>query len=393
MKAIIPVALQVVVDDIGWFKGKNGLMESRPSRTHMPRNHTFEDYTVLNEIGKKLDMHILCGLVLGEWDKDNILRGMKHATWDEENWDMASKIDYPLAKKCFDEIEKSEFIDIAFHGLMHGYWVNGENYGNPREFYSYDIPLDTKERRVDYPVKPVSAEYVDSHLEAWFKIYNSWGFTKKVESIISPASLYKDKEISVEYAKKAQKYGIKYWKNLWAEHTQLMEFFDKIVFLNMDDDFTSYADHNVDPDKLPDIPTFDGTIRPFAYAVMGCHWENFLRDDPEDNLEFVDRWVNFFKRQARYFGTMLSKDMAFACHQAQYHVHTKMTFENDVLTLDVTDVLNQDTISKSNEFYISIKNDLVPQKISGGTIEVFEVQEDFKTYKITVEKEIITINF
>ncbi len=130
----IPVALQVVVDDIGWFKGKNGLMESRPARTHMPRNHVAEDYAVLNEIGKKLDMHILCGLVLGEWDKDNILRGMEHATWDEENWDMASKIDYPLAEKCFKQIEESEFIDIAFHGLMHGYWVNGENYGNPREF-------------------------------------------------------------------------------------------------------------------------------------------------------------------------------------------------------------------------------------------------------------------
>lgn len=383
----IPVALQIVVDDIGWFKGKNGLMESRPARTHMNRNHVAEDYAVLNEVGKKLDMKILCGLVLGEWDKDNILRGMKHATWDEENWDMASRIDYSLANACKEKIENSEYIDIAFHGLMHGYWENGENYGNPREFYSYDIPLDTKERRLDYPVKPVSAEYVDEHIDAWFKIYNSWGFTKKVESIISPASLYKEKEVSVEYAKKAQKYGIKYWKNLWAEHTCLMEFFDKIVFLNMDDDLTSYADHDVDPDKLPDIPTFDGVNRPFAYAVMGCHWENFLRSDPKDNLEYVDRWVEFFKKQARYFGTMLSKDMAFAANQAIYHSLAKVDEQEDIITVDLSEALKK---AEKREFYISLK--VQPQNIEGGTIELYETREGFDTYKIKIFDDIIKIN-
>lgn len=383
---IIPVALQVVVDDIGWFKGKNGLMESRPARTHMNRNHVAEDYTVLNEIGKKLDMKILCGLVLGEWDKDNILRGMKHATWDEENWDMASYIDYDLARKCKENIENGEYIDIAFHGLMHGYWENGENYGNPREFYSYDIPKDTKERRVDYPVKPVSAEYVDEHLEAWFKIYNSWGFTKKVESIISPASLYKEKSISVEYAKKAQKYGIKYWKNLWAEHTCLMEFFDKIVFLNMDDDFTSYADHDVNPDELPDIPIYDEENRPFAYAVMGCHWENFLRSDPKDNLEYVDKWVNFFKRQARHFGTMLSKDMAFAANQAIYHSFAKISEHKDVINIDLSEALKR---AEKRELYISLK--VQPKQADGGTIELYEKQDGFDTYKIKVTDSIISI--
>ncbi len=254
-------------------------------------------------------------------------------------------------------------------------------------FYSYDIPSDTKERRVDYPVLPVSAEYVDAHIDTWFKIYNSWGFTKKVESIISPASLYKDKEISVEYAKKAQKYGIKYWKNLWAEHTQLMEFFDKIVFLNMDDDFTSYADHNVNPDNLPDIPTFDGIKRPFAYAVMGCHWENFLRDNPEDNLEFVDKWVAFFKRQARYFGTMLSKNMAFAANQAIYHTLATVEEGENLITINVSEALKK---AESKEFYISLK-DVKPYHIDGASLELYETQDGFSTYKIGVINDVIKI--
>ena len=392
-KIKIPVALQIVMDDMGWHKGENGLKDGRSARTGINRDHEVEDYIVLNEIGKKIDMHFMCGFTIGELDKDNVLRGMKHATLDEEGWDRASEIDYEKTQKFFEAIENSEYIDLAFHGTMHGYWENGDNFGNPREFYSFDLPEGATERRVDYPVVPVSAEYVDEHLDAWFKIYNSWGFTKKVETIISPASLYKDKWIVDSYAEKAKKYGIKYWKNLWVEHNCLTENFKGIIFLNAQGELVDWNHYDVEPLKDASVKEFNEDGKYPIYSVLGCHWANFVHSDPKDNLKYVDQWAEFFLKQKKIFGRMLSKNMAFACHQAQYHVHTKMNFENNVLTLDVTDVLNQDTISKINELYISIKNDLVPKEIKGGTIEVFEVQDDFKTYKITVENNIIKISF
>lgn len=379
----IPVALQIVMDDMGWHKGENGLKDGRPARTGINRDHEVEDYLVLEEIGKKLDMHLLCGFTIGEWDKDNVLRGMKHATWDEEGWDRASEIDYEKTQKFFEAIENSQHIDIAFHGTMHGYWENGDNFGNPRELYSYDLPEGATERRVDYPVVPVSADYFEEHLEAWFKIYNSWGFTKPVESVISPASLYKDIEVPVSYAERAKKYGIKYWKNLWAEHDCLTSEFSGLIFLNTHDDMVNWCDFDVNPLTDARVPVFNEDGKPEVYSIMGCHWANFVCSNPKDNLKNVDKWVEFFKQQEKIFGRMLSKNIAFAAHQAQYHEYTKMTFADNVLTLDVTDVLNKDTISKCNEFYISVKNELQPKNVVGAKIEAYDKQADFTTYKIS----------
>ncbi len=393
-KIKIPVALQLVMDDMGWFYGANDLKNGGPARTGICRNHALEDYLVLNEIGKRLNMHFLCGFTIGEWDKDNVLRGMKHATRDEDNWDRKSTIDMALAEKFKEAIESSEYIDIAFHGLMHGYWVDGENYGNPREFYSYDLPEGATERRVDYPVVPVSAEYVDEHLDAWFKIYNGWGFTKKVETIISPASLYKDKEYPDAYARKAKKYGIKYWKNLWAEHDCLTEIFEGLIFINAHQDIVDWCEMDVEPDTLADLPLFQEEGRPFAYAVMGSHWANFLRLDPKDNLKYVDKWVNYFKKQGSRFGVMLSRNIAFAASQAQYCAHTKTDFKENTLTLDISAVDKQGAIELSDEFYISIENSLTPRSCEGAELSVYEKQEGFTTYRIKrSDKEIITVRF
>ncbi len=380
----IPIALQIVTDDFGWFYGKNGLADSRPARTGINRDHTWEDITVMNEIGKKLDMKIVCGFTIGEWDKDNVLRGMEHATWDEEGWDRASEIDYDLAKKCFDEIEKSDYIELAFHGLMHGYWVNGENYGNPREFFSYDIPLDTKERKVNYPLKPVSAQYVNEHLEAYFKIYNSWGFSQKIRTFIMPASLYKDRDTVLSYAAVAEKYGIKYWKNLWADYEGLTTMLNSIVFLNAKGDMVEWDVIDAEPEELADkIYNANDEGKPAGYAILGSHWPNFLSSDPSKNLDNVDKWVNYIKRQAEVFGYMLSKDIAFAGSQALYHKYSKFDLTDNVLTINLEDVDKQNAPELSKEFYVSIKNDKHLKDCVGADCEVYETHNEFVTYKLT----------
>ncbi len=381
----LPIALQIVVDDFGWHNGKNGLADGRPARTGIDRNHVLEDYVVMNEIGKKVGQKIVCGFTIGEWDKDNVLRGMEHATWDEKGWDRASEIDYDLTQKCFEQLEKSEFIELAFHGLMHGYWVNGENYGNPREFFSYDIPLDTKERKVNYPVKPVPAEYVDEHLEAYFKIYNSWGFSQKIRTFIMPASLYKDVDTVLEYAAVARKYGIKYWKNFWNELNDATTMLHDIVFLNTrGGDMVEWYEIDVEPEQIKDreYNTEDPT-QPAGFIILGSHWPNFLSTDPSKNLENVQKWANFLNRQKEIFGYMLAKDIAFAASQGLYNKHTKFDFTDNTCTLDVSEVDKQGAPELSNEIYISIKNDKQIKECVGADFEVYEKHNEFTTYKLT----------
>ena len=71
---VLPSAIQICVDDVGWFLGSDDRYLGRPSRTGMTRRHVPEDYIALNEVGKAIGQKLICALVLGEWDKDNILR-------------------------------------------------------------------------------------------------------------------------------------------------------------------------------------------------------------------------------------------------------------------------------------------------------------------------------
>ena len=57
--ALIPRPLQIVVDDVGWFNGKDDREDGGPSRTGMPRRHVAEDILAINRLGKALNMNIV----------------------------------------------------------------------------------------------------------------------------------------------------------------------------------------------------------------------------------------------------------------------------------------------------------------------------------------------
>ncbi len=389
-KVRIPFALQIVMDDFGWHEGVNELALGGPARTHIKRKHTLEDIVVVNEIGKKIGMHILCGFTIGEWDKDNVLRGMKHATKYEDNWDRKKYIDMDFANKAYQIIENSEYIDIAFHGLMHGYWEDGENYGNPREFFMYDLPEGATERRLDYPVKPVSPDYVREHIEAWFKIYNSWNFTKEVKGFISPASLYKDDSLALKYAAEVEKFGICFWKNGWTEFSGNTRMLRSIVFLKDHADIADYSDMNIDVSTIADHEyKADSEVR--GRTVVGCHWANFLWDDPKESIKHVDEWAEYFKRQAEIFGFMLSKNVSFAASQALYEAYSRVEFIDNKCIIDVSPVKALGAPELKNEFYLSVDNSLSIKNVNGGAFSLYETHNDFKTYKIVVENDRIEV--
>ena len=122
----IPVAFQIRVDDVGWHNGADERFKNRPSRSGFPRMHHKLDYEVLAKIGEGLGMKIGCALVLGEWDKNNILRGVPHVTYDVDGWDRASEIDIEYCRECMEVMENSEFIEYTLHGLLHGYYDDGK---------------------------------------------------------------------------------------------------------------------------------------------------------------------------------------------------------------------------------------------------------------------------
>ena len=384
-KIALPIALQIVTDDVGWFDGHDSRCAEGPSRTGIPRKHCAADYEVIEAIGKEIGMKINCPFVIGEWDKKNRLRGMPHATNDEAGWDMASKIDYAEAEKCLDVINRAEHFELAFHGLMHGYWENGISVADSE--FSHPSTLDYRTKYAPASVYvPVDNDYFESHIEAFFKIYEDWGFKQKIRSFTSPSAVYKGIEENRHLVQVMKKHGMYFWSNSWGATKNAYEVIDGVIFLNKAYTKTNYphwAAYGIDPERLLDYSFEENNgIEHSKRAIYGTHWPNFLYFDPERNFECVKPWGRFMRRQAEIFGLMLSKDIAFAGSQGAYHRYATMEETKEGLAIDLTAVDAASAIGLSDTFYISLEKGIAPKITKGGTLSLYEEHKDFNNYEI-----------
>ena len=126
---VIPYSVVFELDDVGWHDGRDLRLRGMASRSGIPRDHAIEDYEVLDLIGKRTGNKTTVAIPLGDWDKDNLLRGEVGITHDPYGWDRASTIDLDYTRKCMEALEGSEYLEYAYHGLLHGvYEADGELY-------------------------------------------------------------------------------------------------------------------------------------------------------------------------------------------------------------------------------------------------------------------------
>jgi hypothetical protein len=375
-KIKIPVAIQLRVDDVGWHNGRDERYKNRSSRSGLPRNHHPDDYLVLNEIGKALNMKICCALVLGEWDKDNILRGEPHVTYDVDGWDMASKIDMDYAQRCFENLEGSEYLDYTVHGLLHGNYDNGILI-NEMQYYPYEYDKG-KNTYIQGRYCLLSNDEFDRQLELFCKIYNSWEFRKKLKSFAAPGGTHGTPEENAGYAQVLKKYGLYYWQNGWRSFEGNVAVTNGVICMKALK-FVPWDAYDVDPEYLK-LTVKENEEYPMA--DFGTHWTNFLRWNPENDFKYVPAWIEYFKKHAEIFGVMLSKDIAFAASQVLYNRYAKLDADDCECTIDLSEVDNKNAIGLKNEFYISFKNDVMPKECFGGNISLYDTRKEFKTYKI-----------
>ena len=383
-RVALPVALQIVTDDIGWFNGRDIRCSDGPSRTGMPRRHCAEDYAMLNAIGKSIGQRINAPLVIGEWDKKNRLRGMPHASYNEAGWDMASEIDYAEAERCFDVMEKAEYLEYGFHGLLHGYWQDGISLADQEFSYPRSLDYKTKYAPASWLV-PVDNAYLESHVETFFEIYNDWGFKKKIRSFTSPSSVQGGIEENRHMTATMKKYGMIYWSNQWRAVKNLCEVIDGVIFVNkaIKQQPIPWEAYGVDPDTLCDYSfAFNNGIEHAERAIYGSHWPNFLQLNPLRNTDTLDAWTRHFKKQAEIFGVMLSKDIAFCASQAVYRKRSVLEYRKDGLVIDLAAVDGAGALGLSDTFHISIENGLKPVCTKGASLSLYETRENFTTYAL-----------
>jgi len=366
----IPVAMQIRVDDVGWHNAADERHLGRPSRSGFPRNHLPEDYLVLDALGRALDMKIGCSLVLGEWDKNNRLRGVPHVTWDEQNWNRAAEMDMDYAEKCFANLSGGEYLEYNLHGLLHSYYEDGKLV-SVRQYYPF--------AKAAAAVSRIPPEEFRRHLELFFEIYNDWGFTKTVRSFASPCGAKGLPEENAEFAAVLREFGITTWMNGgWGGMKDSHRVVNGVI-CEKAFGVVPWDAYDIDP-RLLKLQYTEDTVLPQTDFCL--HWTNFLRYHPEHNMERLGDWVDYFRRHGEIFGVMLSKDTAFAASQGIYCRYAKTEFAEGKCIIDFSDVDALGAAGLRNEFFISMRNGTEP-KACDTAMELYETKENFKTYKIT----------
>ena len=357
---IIPNALQIVVDDLGWMNGKDDRENGGPSRTGMPRKHCAEDYAAVNELGKTIGMKINCAFVIGEWDPDNRLGSVKCLSKYGDNWDNASHLDKEEMQKCIDAVNSSEYIDLNLHGLLHGYYADGTDNTDESDFYY----------RVNKELIMVSEDEIRHRLECFFDLLNYYKINKKIDSFIPPTFSYRFNEIS----KLLPDYGIKYVSTIFrtmvydGEPKTIIDIEENgIITVDRNNNLIPWNAYNCD---FSDLPT-DVT------GVFGAHWPNFLHVDPDKNSEVIEKAVDYFNKCSRSFGTVLSKGIEFCVNQSVFHKYAKISEHEGVTYIDIGGVPEE---YKNNIFYVSSKEPI--ESFIGCVVYDYEQKDGFATYAV-----------
>ena len=370
----IPTALQIDLDDIGWFNGADDRQNGGPSRTGVGRRHCAKDYLALDELGRRLGMRINCGFVAGEWDPDNRLRPIPHLSKYGDKWDNAAYFDAAEAARCADVLNCSSHIDLALHALSHGYYKSSVDSHDISDFYY-------RENKV-YHMVP--RQEVRARLDAFFDLLQHHGIQKKIHSFIPPSAAYRLEELSHVL----KEYGIRYVGTIYARlKPQPHVTPKKEITVESSGVITYERTHNPIPwDRFgadwEDLPPLSG--------LVGLHWPNILHEDPERNIECVERAATYFLRCADRFGTVMSQDVSCYVTQTLYRRFARVRTLFGCVRIDLSRLPRMQGAGEG--FFVSSKKEIT-SCLGAATITERERKAGFINYYVVPKAKIVKLRF
>ncbi len=339
--ACIPLPLQIVIDDTGWWSGSNDSSVKGPFRTGIKRKHTPEDYSAVAELGKKLGIRPQAAMILAEWDRDNILAGVPSATWMGKDWKNPF-LNVDLFEHAAQIIRDNEdCFEFVLHGVGHEFW-NSDGTVSRAEWYDNTGNM----RPYDFVMK---------HLDAYDSIMKQNSLGNFPTSFVPCAFMYCFADDDDGLLPLLKSRGINYISTAFScmvakrYKPQFKHFgIDRgVVTVNRDSNKMPWYLIDADP-KLIDLE---------EKAVCGLHWPNVLHEDHLRNSETVSRWINYLKNFKKKFKRTLSKNSAEHRAQLIYNELTELRIENNMVYLDFTNYFKYFDCHQPEGLILHIKND------------------------------------
>lgn len=339
VSAIIPMPIQVVIDDVGWWSGVDGSKWQEPYRTGINRNHVVADYQAIVGLGKALGIRPQAAIILGEWDKHNILRNVPHSTWMGQNWDNSKWVGSWLEEASDVIIGNKKHFEITIHGLGHEWWTKGKL--TRAEWSNNEGIMRQKED-------------VERHLDAFAEIMRQNNLGDFPKSFVPTAFRHGfgvtpgNKE---SLAKLLSKRGVAYINTpfgimLNKENVKhgAFGFDDNVMTVDRGVDLIAWNTLGGNPEGLVNGST------------CGMHWPNILHENPERNSEIVNRWVKFLAPYNNKQETMLAKHSVEFQHQLAHSVCTKTKLMGNTIELDFSEIDKLPEAFGKKELTIKLKS-------------------------------------
>ena len=342
VSVFIPLPIQVVIDDVGWWSGKDGSAYNEPFRTGISRNHVIADYKAVVALGKALGIRPQAATILAEWDRENILRDVPHSNWMGKKWDNSKWVGPWLEEAAEVFNNNKKHIEISMHGLAHEWWEDGIM--SRAEWANSDTGVMRME------------DVVDRHIDAFGEIMHQNGLGDLPKSFIPTNFSHTfgvSKGRTKSMAQMLKKHGFTYintafdygFHNLEAVPYDLFGVDSGVLTVNRGNDMLDWYIISTKPEGIVNKST------------AGMHWPNLLHEDPDRNLEIVEGWIKALTPFNKKPETMLAKNSVLFQKQLAHHVATVPTVENNVLHLDFSKTNKLGTILKNDELTVKLLSD------------------------------------
>jgi hypothetical protein len=340
VEATIPKPVQVVIDDVGWWSGKDGSEYQEPYRTGINRNHVTADYQAIVELGKALGIRPQAAFILCEWDRKNILKKVPHSTWMGEKWDNSRWIG-PWLEEASDIINSNkEHFEITMHGLGHEWWTNGEF--KRAEWADRNGVMRPKDD-------------VQLHIETFAEIMKENNLGELPTSFVPTAfnhgfGITPGNDVSM--AEILRSNGFTYINT---------PFYNMLNKENVQHKILGVDNGVLTVDRGSDI--FDWNVigtKPegkIEGTTCGMHWPNLLHDDPDRNQEIVEAWVKILAPYQNITDTMLAKNSIDFQKQIAHYNSTKISISDGRIDLDFSDINQLGTVLANDELTLKVSSD------------------------------------
>jgi hypothetical protein len=317
----IPMPIQVVIDDVGWWSGEDGHEKQEPYRTGINRNHVPADYQAIVDLGQALNIRPQAAMILGEWDTSNLLQHLPTSTWMGAKWDNKKWVG-PWLEEARDIIlNNKQYFEFTIHGIGHEYWSHGKF---------------TRAEWADKNGIMRKRDQVEAHLDFYEKLMTQHDLGLFPTAFVPTAFLHSfgvSERNTVSMAEVLKRRGVSYINTPFEDmfHAdrvshEVFGFDNDVITVDRGHDLLSWK-------SIGEVPK--GELKG---PTCGLHWPNLLHPDPDRNGEIINSWVDFLIPYNEKAETLLARNSDDFCHQLVHHRCTTLKIGNDHINIDFSDV-------------------------------------------------------